>query len=167
MLLSFSTGLHSVLKQKPSEIFASEHEEFGLAYGECGCGSFAFVGFFCYVCELGTAPSPSLSLSFFSSGLWSHLLGGSPPCRPGHHGRSAGEAMHVPPTGGHPPVPCCVPHQPTETPPGNPEASDFLSYLAQLPPPRSLVRACGEGTGVYSLSWAPGGGASHRESHPA
>ena len=66
MLLSFSTGLHSVLKQKPSEIFASEHEEFGLAYGECGCGSFAFVGFFCYVCELGTAPSPSLSLSFFS-----------------------------------------------------------------------------------------------------
>ena len=120
-----------------------------------------FVRFFCCVCEPGTAPAPPLSLSFFSSGLWSHLLGGSPPRCSGHHGHSAGEAMHMPPKGGRPPGPCCVPRRPAETPPGNPEAADFLSYLAQLPPPRSLVRVCGEGTGVYSLYWAPGGGAAH------
>lgn len=54
MLLSFSIGLHSVLKQKPSEIFASEYafaygwsvrkEEFGLPYGECGCGFLGLLG---------------------------------------------------------------------------------------------------------------------------
>lgn len=64
-------------------------------------------------------------------------------------------------------APAVSPRRPAETPPGNPEAADFLSYLAQLPPPRSLVRVCGEGTGVYSLYWAPGGGAAHREGHPA
>ena len=63
MLLGLDIWLYYVLKQKPSEIFASENaaacawsvrkERFGLAYGECGCDFFFLIylfNFFIFGC---------------------------------------------------------------------------------------------------------------------